>query len=104
MIIKKRLNISTGDMIRLPPLNCKDDLGAWIARVEEDLMTIDVIPRSQWAYAAIFYLDDYEPLKMSMRQQASRMEAGGLDVWIWEDFQESLSQVLGKVPIQIIQH
>jgi hypothetical protein len=58
------------------------------------------IPRSQWADAAILYLAGYEQLNMSMRKQrARRMEVGGLDLWIWEDFQESLSQVLGKVLI-----
>jgi hypothetical protein len=86
-------------MVEYPPLNCRDDLAAWIARVEEDLMT-GGIPRSQWADAAILYLAGYEPLNMLMRQQrARRMEAGGLDFWIWVDFQESLSQVLGKVII-----
>lgn len=101
-ISKKRWNMSTGDMVEFPPLNCRDDLAAWIARVEEDLKTGDVIPRSQWADAAILYLAGYEPLNMLMRQQrARRMEAGGLDLWIWEDFQESLSQVLGKSSIQI---
>jgi len=98
-ISKKRWNISTGDVVEFPPLNCRDDLAAWVARVEGDLMTGDVIPRSQWADAAILYLADHEPLNMLMRQQrARRMEAGGLDIWMWEDFQESLSQVLGKVP------
>lgn len=102
-ISKKRWNMHTGDMVEFPPLNCKDDLAAWIARVEEDLMTGDVIPRSQWADAAILYLAGYEPLNMLMKQQqARRMEAGGLDIWIWEDFQEALSQVLGKASIQII--
>ena len=86
-----------------PPLNCRDDLEAWIARVEEDLTTGDTIPRSQWADAAILYLASYDALNMSMRQQRTRrMEAGGSDIWIWEDFQESLSQVLGKFPIQTI--
>ena len=87
-------------MVEFPPLNCKDDLPAWIARVEEDLMT-GGIPRSQWADAAILYLAGYEPLNMSMRKQrARRLEAGGLlDLWNWEEFQEWLSQVLGKVPI-----
>ena len=98
-ISKKRWNMLTGDMVEFPPLNCRDDLAAWIARVEEDLMTV-VIPRSQWADAAILYLDGYEPLNKLMRQQrALRMEVCGLNIWTWEDFQESLSQVLGKVPI-----
>jgi len=30
------------NMVELPPLNRRDDLAEWIARVEEDLM--DVIP------------------------------------------------------------
>jgi len=60
--------------------------------VEEDVR--DIIPRSQWADAAILYLADYDALNMSMRQQrADRLGTGG-DIWIWEDFQESLSQVL----------
>ena len=101
-VSKKRWNI-TGDMVDFPPLNCRDDLEAWIARVEEDLTTGDTIPRSQWADAAILYLASYDALNMSMRQQRTRrMEAGGSDIWIWEDFQESLSQVLGKFPIQTI--
>ena len=99
-VSKKRWNI-TGDMVDFPPLNCRDDLEAWIARVEEDLLTGDTIPRSQWSDAAILYLDSYEALNMLMRQQRDRrMEAGGSDIWIWEDFQESLSQVLSKFPIQ----
>ena len=103
-VTKKRLNMSTGKLIEFPPLNSSDDLELWITRVEEDLMTGDAIPRSQWADAAILYLDSYKPLKMSMMQQRKRrMEAGGSDIWIWEDFQKSLSQVLGKVQIQTIQ-
>ena len=103
-IKKKRWNNITGDMVEFPPLNCRDDLKAWIARVEEDLMTGDPIPRSQWADAAIMYLASYKPLNMLMRQQRARMmEAGGSDIWIWEDFLVYLSQVLGKVPIQTIQ-
>ena len=102
-ISKKRWNMTTGDMVEFPPLNCKDDLAAWIARVEEDLIMLD-IPRSQWADAAIIYLPvtgGYESLGAVMRlQRARRMETSGLDIWIWEDFQESLSQVLGKVSIQ----
>jgi hypothetical protein len=98
-ISKKRWNI-TGDMVDFPPLNCRDDLAAWIARVKEDL---DVIPRSQWADAAILYLAGYEALNLSMRQQRARRMGAGGDIWIWEDFQDSLSQVLGKIPIQTIQ-
>jgi hypothetical protein len=95
--ISKKRYMPTGDLVEFPALKCKDDLVAWIARVEEDLMT-GGIPRSQWADAAIPYLAGYEPV--NMLQRARRMEAGGLDIWTWEDFQESLSQVLGKVPIQ----
>lgn len=99
-VSKKRWN-TTGEKVDFPPLNCRDDLEAWIARVEEDLSTGDTIPRSQWSDAAILYLDSYEALNMLMRQQRDRrMEAGGSDIWIWEDFQESLSQVLSKFPIQ----
>ena len=87
-------------MDEFPPMNCKDDLVAWIARVEKDVMTEE----SQWADAAILYLAGYEPLNMLTRQQqACRVEAGGSDKWVWEDFQESLCQVLGKVSIQTIQ-
>jgi hypothetical protein len=73
--------------------------------VEEDLMASDtMIPRSQWADAAIVYLADCPRVNMLMRQQrVRRMEVGGLDTWMWEDFQASLSQVLGKFPIQKIQ-
>jgi len=77
--------------MEFPPLNSIDDLPEWIARVEEDLG--DVIPRSQWADAAIIYLVGYEALKMR-QQRERRMEAGASDIWIWEDFQKSLSQVL----------
>jgi len=92
---KKRYNMQTANMVKFPQLNCLDDLAAWIARVEEDLM--DVIPRSQWADATILYLASYEPLNMLMKQKrARRMEAGGSDIWIWEDFQKSLSQELEK--------
>jgi hypothetical protein len=98
-ISKKRWNI-TGDMVEFPPLNCKDDLVAWIARVEEDVG--DIIPRSQWADAAILYLAGYDPLNMSMRRRRACRVGAGRDIWIWEDFKESLSQVLGKVPIQTI--
>ena len=99
-VSKKRWN-TTGEKVDFPPLNCRVDLEAWIARVEEDLSTGDTIPRSQWSDAAILYLDSYEALNMLMRQQRDRrMEAGGSDIWIWEDFQESLSQVLSKFPIQ----
>ena len=83
-----------------PPLNCRNDLEAWIARVEEDMMTGDTIPRSQWSDAAMLYLAGYKALDMLMRQQrARRMDVGGSDIWIWEDFQESLSRVLSKFPI-----
>lgn len=97
---KKRYNMRTGDMVEFPPLNRREDLPAWIARVEEDLMTGDVIPRSQWSDAAIVYLTGYKQLKIPMMQERARIEAGGLDIWIWEDFKEYLSQVLGKVTIQ----
>ena len=96
-ISKKRWTI-TGDLVEFPPLNCKDDLAAWIARVEEHQR--DVIPRSQWADGAILYLADCEALNMLMRQQRARRMGAGLDIWIWEDFQEYLSQVLGNVLIQ----
>ena len=93
---KKRWNMPTREF---PPLNCRDDLAAWIARVEEDLMKADVMPRSQWADGAILYLAGYEPLNMLIRRQRARkIEAGGLSMWTWEVFQESLSQLLGKVP------
>ena len=96
----KRWDLSTAHPKELPPLNCRNDLVAWVSRVEEDLMAADVmIPRFQWADAAIFYLA--EPLNLMMRkQQARRIAAGGLDTWLWEDFQASLSQILGKRPIQ----
>lgn len=98
-ISRKRWNIS-GDKVEFPPLNCREDLAAWIARVEESLR--DVVPRSQWADAAILYLADYDPLNMLMREQRARRIGTGGDIWIWEDFQESLFQVLGKVTIQTI--
>ena len=91
----------TCDMGEFPPLNCRDSLASWIARVEEDLMTA-IMPRSLWADGAMLYLAVYKPLDMLMRRKrASRVEAGGLDSWTWEAFQESLSQVLGKFSIQI---
>ena len=93
-ISKKRFSI-TGDMVEFPPLNSFVDLSPWIARVEESLR--DVIPRSQWADAAILYLADYDALNKSMRQQRKRRIETGRDIWIWEDFQESLFQVLSKV-------
>lgn len=100
-ISKKRLNISTGELIKPPPLSCRDDLAAWVARVEEDLMAEDVmIPRHQWADAAILYLA--EPLNMLMRQQrARRMEVGEDEIWTWKGFQTSLYQVLGKLLLVI---
>lgn len=55
----------------------------------EDVM----IPRHQWADAAILYL--VEPLNMLMRQQrARRMEVGEDEIWTWKDFHTSLYQVL----------
>ena len=100
-ITKKRLNVSTGELIKAPPLSCSGDLAAWVARVEEDLMAEDVmIPRHQWADAAIFYL--VEPLNMLMRQQRTRrMEVGEDETWIWKEFQASLYQVLGKLLLVI---
>jgi hypothetical protein len=100
IISKKRWDMRTGAIMEFPPLNSSDDLPEWIARVEEDIG--DVIPRSQWPDAAILYLVGYEARSMR-RQRARRIEAGALDIWIWEDFQKSLSQVLGKVPIHAIQ-
>ena len=90
----------TGTRMEFPPLNSIDDLPEWIARVEEDLG--DAIPRSQWADAAILYLVGYEALNMR-QQRTRRIEIGASDIWIWEDFQKSLSQVLGKVPIHTVQ-
>ena len=99
--ILQRISNKRRNMVDFPPLNCRNDLEAWIARVEEDMMTGDTIPRSQWSDAAMLYLAGYKALDMLMRQQrARRMEAGGSDIWIWEDFQESLSQVLSKFLIQ----
>jgi hypothetical protein len=92
-LVRVHQDQSTDESPPIPKLGSVAALPGWLRRVETELEA-EGIPQPQWSSKAMLFLEN--SLKVEIRKLGQRRAEMEVFLWPWDEFTDSLRDVLGE--------